>query len=130
MILHVNANFLCFVVAVIAWAGHARADSQTWNDVLAKSCPAEFDPSGSTLSDAEKAYIGMWVGHEYSVKLLREADFSAGSVSAFNSHPWAEATACGKMVKYDGLSDDCRQLIREVWWQLRGNCHKSGLANM
>lgn len=107
-------SLLCVSVAVTALTGYALASSETWNEVLQNSCPAEFDPAGSSLNDAEKAYVGMWVGHEYSVKLLREADFTSASVSAFNNHPWAESTACGKMVKYSELSADCKQLIREV----------------
>lgn len=110
------------LVIVIVWAICASADSLIWNDVLQNSCPAEFDPTGTSLSDAEKAYVGMWVGHEYSVKLLREADFTTTSASAFNNHPWSEAVVCGKMMKYSSLSDDCKQLIADVCTLLLCSC--------
>eukprot|EP00892_Ulva_mutabilis_P004822 jgi/Ulvmu1/2711/UM014_0167.1 len=108
-----QTEVLCIYATAIVWASSACASSQTWNEILQNSCPAEFDPAESSLNDADKGYIGMWVGHEYSVKLLRESDFTTSTASAFNNHPWSEAVACGKMMKYSSLTDDCKQLIRD-----------------
>ena len=92
----------------------AAGDAALWNDVLSKSCPHEFNPSASAATAAEKQYIGMWVGHEYDASALREADFTTAKVSAFNNQPWAEAVACGKMIKHSSLSAACQSLIRAV----------------
>jgi hypothetical protein len=98
----------------LCFCQRALANAALWNDVLANSCPFEFDPAASTATAAEAQYIGMWVGHEYDASNLREADFTTEKVSAFSTQPWAEAVACGKMVQHSSLSAGCQSLIRAV----------------
>lgn len=103
-----------WVPALLSLALQVHADSATWNTVLSRSCPFEFNPAATTATAAEQDYIGMWVGHEYNPTILREGRFTSAQVTSFSNHPWAENVACGKMMKRSNLSPACQSLIRAV----------------
>ena len=113
---------LLLLLPPLAQLQQCKGDAALWNDVLAHSCPHEFNPARQAATDAEQDYIGMWVGHEYDRAAMREGRFTEAKVTAFNNQPWAEAVACGAMVKYSDLSADCQSVIRQVrspsrrWW--------------
>lgn len=99
----------------------AQTGSEIWDGVLRNSCP--FEPDVTAYTPDEIGKISMWVGHEYHLPSLRERNFDDTDVTAFSSHPWSEAVACGAMVQHAQLSDACKAAIRLHDDGLTANCY-------
>jgi hypothetical protein len=100
-----------------------------WNDVLRKSCPFEFQPTGSSsgtyvnltsedfmYADWKAEYfpsggptsrmkhVASWIGDTYDPKIMQEALFDHGSISSWPTNPWTTNVACGAMLAYNPTS--------------------------
>ena len=126
MHLRVTLQSLALHTCILALcAAPALGDTNTWNEVLERSCPFEFNPEGALSAEPEvlaprqtltpgnwKApfegtaetrmrQVASWVGDTFDPRIMQEADFDYESISTFPSNPWSTNIACGAMLAYD-----------------------------